>query len=480
MINNENLLINFINKQISTIPANLNSQITRKNKKFKLREEYYEIKRNIDDFLEGEDNNRYIILPGLRGVGKTTIIYQIYEYLLKEKNIKQNQILYLSCDKLNEHFGFKILDVIECFLKEHHNCTLRSLDKEVFLFIDESQYDYNWALSGKIIYDESKKVFMIFTGSSALNLEYNADSARRLLKRNINPLSYSNYLKLKYNFESNPISNGLLNLLTTGKTDKAIPMEKELKPKLYNISGYSDNDWEDFLYYGGFPSSLYEKYPENISEKLVEIIRKVVMTDMNSIDRISNESQINSMRLLNYLALQQPGEISQNKIANYLDSNAVTIKNILDILEKTHLIFHCQPYGSPSKRNKKPWKYYFATSSLRHALNMDIGNIMQDRTAYKGILLENFVASNFFNNKNIKFNIFYDSNKKRNVDFIIQQGFNKPIPVEVGIGKKDKKQISYAIKKYNANYGIIISTTTTSIKKEENIIYLPPKTFSFL
>ena len=96
MINNENLLINFINKQISTIPANLNSQITRKNKKFKLREEYYEIKRNIDDFLEGEDNNRYIILPGLRGVGKTTLIYQIYEYLLKEKNIKQNQILYLS------------------------------------------------------------------------------------------------------------------------------------------------------------------------------------------------------------------------------------------------------------------------------------------------------------------------------------------------------------------------------------------------
>ena len=166
MINNENLLINFINKQISTIPTNLNSQITRKNKKFKLREEYYEIKRNVDDFLEGEDNNRYIILTGLRGVGKKTLIYQIYEYLLKEKNIKQNQILYLSCEKLNEHFGFKILDVIECFLKEHHNCTLRSLDKEIFLFIDESQYDYNWALSGKIIYDESKKVFMIFTGSS--------------------------------------------------------------------------------------------------------------------------------------------------------------------------------------------------------------------------------------------------------------------------------------------------------------------------
>ena len=48
------------------------------------------------------------------------------------------------------------------------------------------------------------------------------------------------------------------------------------------------------------------------------------------------------------------------------------------------------------------------------------------------------------------------------------------------MGKKKKRQIASAIERYNADYGIIISNTTKTIVKKDNIIYLPPKTFSFL
>lgn len=48
------------------------------------------------------------------------------------------------------------------------------------------------------------------------------------------------------------------------------------------------------------------------------------------------------------------------------------------------------------------------------------------------------------------------------------------------MGKKTKKQIASAIERYKADYGIIISNTTKNIEKKDNIIYLPPKTFSFL
>ncbi|MBE6493957.1 MAG: ATP-binding protein [Methanosphaera stadtmanae] len=479
----EEEILNFINNEITNIPITINNKIMRKNKKFEYREEFYEIKGYIDDFLEGENNNRYILLPGLRGVGKTTIIYQLYNYLLKDKNIKQNQILYLSCEKLNERFEFKILDVIDTFLKYHHNSTLRTLNKEIFLFIDESQYDYNWALSGKIIYDESNKIFMIFTGSSALNLEYNADSARRLLKRNITPLNYKQYLKLKYNYDSGNITDSLIKLIFNGDSSDAIKSENKINSSLYNITGYNDNQWDNYLMYGGFPISFYEKDYMNIIERLDAVIKKVIVSDMHKIGNISVDSQVNSIRLLNYLALQKPGEISQNNIANYLNTSSSTIKNILDILEKTHLLFHCEAYGSSSKRSKKSWKYYFATPSLRHALVSNLGNTMKDPMAYKEILLENLVATNFFNltnKRNINFNMFYDDNQKRNVDFVIQQEFNQPIPIEVGIGKKDNKQVKNAIKRYKSEYGIIISNKTTKIKKEDNIISIPIKTFSFL
>jgi predicted AAA+ superfamily ATPase len=112
-----------------------------------------------------------------------------------------------------------------------------------------------------------------------------------------------------------------------------------------------------------------------------------------------------------------------------------------------------------------------------------IGNTMINQIPYQGVLFENLVASSFFNLRihgDISFNTYYDDNKKKNVDFIIQQEFNRPIPVEVSVGKKDKKQVLNAINRYNSDYGIIISNTTQSIKKENEIIYLPLKTFSFL
>ncbi len=51
-----------------------------------------------------------MVLPGLRGIGKTTLILQAYEYLLKEKNILPNNILYISFDDL-KHFHFYNLNI---------------------------------------------------------------------------------------------------------------------------------------------------------------------------------------------------------------------------------------------------------------------------------------------------------------------------------------------------------------------------------
>ena len=77
---------------------------------------------------------------------------------------------------------------------------------------------------------------------------------------------------------------------------------------------------------------------------------------------------------------------------------------------------------------------------------------------YIGSLIENCIASSLFilKQKSIKhFGIFFDDDK-RNVDFLINTIEGVVIPVEVGVGKKSKKQISKAIRKYNSSYGIII------------------------
>ena len=106
-----------------------------------------------------------------------------------------------------------------------------------------------------------------------------------------------------------------------------------------------------------------------------------------------------------------------------------------------------------------------------------------DQKDYEGVLLENLVASSLYNLSYTGdfplYDIYYDE-KRKGVDFVVQKHFQKPVPIEVGIGKKDYSQIKYAIRRLDADYGIIISNKTHNIIKEDNIISIPPKTFSLL
>ena len=477
------LILNFINENSSTMPYVLKDKLIKNDKKLNYRFEFEEIKDSINDFLDGNVLNRFIVLPGIRGVGKTTLLYQAYYYLLNEKHILPEQIIYISCDDLNNLVECNIREIVDIYLNNQFNTTLRLMDKELFLLIDESQYDKNWSMAGKIIYDRSEKIFMVFTGSSALNLEYNADAARRMFKRVITPLNYNEHLKLKYNYSNKDIGNSLVNLILNGEDQNAIKYEKEVNRNLINTVEYNSTDWKEYLKYGGFPILAHNINFRRLSSNIVDMVEKVVNTDMVAIKNFTFENQTNSNRILRYLALQNAGDLSQNNLAKYLKTSQANVKNILDILEKTHLIFSIEAYGTSSKRMKKTKKYYFATSSIRNALSINSGNTIKDIKQYEGILLENHVASILFNFKqrgNNYFTLYYDANKKRNVDFILQQDFKNPVPIEVGRGKKDKKQIIHAINNYGADYGIIVSDTTTNIEKEDNIIYIPPRTFSFL
>ena len=72
----DDVIYNYLIKQLSEMPMLLN----RKNIKFNNRNEFDKVKLMIDSFLDGESEERFFVLPGIRGVGKTTILYQCYEY----------------------------------------------------------------------------------------------------------------------------------------------------------------------------------------------------------------------------------------------------------------------------------------------------------------------------------------------------------------------------------------------------------------
>ena len=127
-----------------------------------------------------------------------------------------------------------IFNTVNYYIETYHNTTIDAVSYPIFFLVDEAQYDKDWAFNGKLVFDASKNIFMIFSGSSALKLSNNPDAARRLLNIPIYPLTYSQHLKLKYGNFKNDISDSIIKMVFNGETQDSAEIERRI------INIYSD------------------------------------------------------------------------------------------------------------------------------------------------------------------------------------------------------------------------------------------------
>lgn len=445
------------------------------------RDLFFELKNYLDKFIEKPNQNKFFVVPGLRGVGKSTIIYQLYDYLINTKEIPDNSVLLLDLEQLKYEKNLNIIDYFNVFIKEI-NEEYYLTDEPLFIFVDESQYDTKWDSAGKLVYDEHINVFMIFTGSNALNLSYSADAARRLKKRELYPLSFLEYLEIKYGVDlSNNLKDIIYKAILSGNIDETVEIEKKIQLKLLKeIPANINLEWEKYIQYGNLPFGINDN-PLDIIQETLDINDRIIEKDFLLISSLNKKTRKSAFPLIKQLAMQKPGPTNNNSLANMLDIDSKTVKKLLETLENTELIYHIESYGSSANREKKSYEYYFLATQIKAAYFLNNGDVTNNYREYLGILLENLMATSLYKLQMTKkqgFGVYYDS-RKGGVDFIIKSLNRKPVPIEVGIGKKNKKQIIKAMKKYKADYGIVISNKTDHIIKEDNIIFVPIETFSY-
>ena len=468
---------------LKTTPKLLNKKLKPNNKELNKKEEYYYFKNEIDNFLKEDTNNRLFIMTGLRGVGKTTILYQLYDYLNNELNISNNRILYLDLERLKDFTPFNLLNYLDIFIKDI-NEEYYLEDERIFIFVDETQYADNWDSVGKIIFDETTNVFLIFTGLDTLTLNKSNATSRRSLKKEVHSLNFSQYLNLKYNqvFPLN-LKDEFINVLFQGETEGYEKIEKNIILNNFTkLRRETKKEWMDYIQFGNFPSTLNSQ-KEYAIQLTLENKDKIIEKDMLSISSFNKKNIQLAHSILNILAIQKPGDISLTKLANILDISKKTVNDLLFSLKQTNVIFNIGIYGSIAKRERKTYKYYFTSTQIKSSICLNSGLVSRNSMEHIGYLAEDLVASTLFRikkEKNDTFGIYYDTKEDNNVDFIVNTLSGKNIPIEVGNGNKNKKQIKSAINRYGADYGIVISNKTPTIKKEGNVIFLPLTTFSLI
>lgn len=455
------------------------------------RSPYANIEKYVRKFLSADGSNsepleRWLVLPGLRGTGKTTIVFQIYDYLINYTNVNKEDVLYLPANEVKNYLGTGIREVILQFIRDIHRTTLVELDKKIFVLIDEAHFDKNWDETIAVLYNKTvgkNNLFFIVTGSSSIALEMSTDSVRRKIKRSIFPMNFQEYLKLKYDFYPPGKTADLIRDVVFNGPNAALGrfsgIETNLHKKLLDLPKSADIELEDFIYSGGFPFSL-NMQPFLTYERVAELVDKIVCDDLSQYYNFKIENRTDIIKILMFLALKPPGEVSQQKLAMNLGISSARVNQTLDALERTHLIISIKPYQGAKGIVRDAWKYYFLSPTIKASLLYKYGKFdRSDRVMY-GELVENLVASYFFRMmKTIDkpTGIFYDPGRE-GADFLLTYG-EKVIPVEVCCGKKDKKQTHRTGKRIKkVKHKIIISNEEKS-KQEEDVFYIPLKTFLF-
>lgn len=444
---------------------------------------FIRVEKLINDFIGGEKEVRMVSIPGLRGVGKTTLLAQLF---LQFFSRYPKDMLYISTDQIVNELGADLYSVFEEYQKIL-GVPFEKLDRNLFIFIDEIHFDKKWTAALKSIYDRSKKIFVICTGSSALSLQSTTDLARRVVFEKLYPMSFTEYLLLKTKYES--VKNKTVTikfpvkglkeaikqtLFYSSSADECFPQLAGLKTQVNEYwFGIDSLEIDRYLRFGTMPYALTIKGEERMHILTNQQIDRVVERDLPELGKFDAATLATIKNIL--LLIAGSGEVSVTNLSHILKGiSIVTLINVLETLEKAEMLIRVYPYGSIYKKVRKPSKYHFMTPAIRYALL----TIVEGESAFvnhKGWYLEDIVGLFLYQefSQKLASPIFYDA-ARGGADFILAFPDRK-IPIEIGYGKKDIDQAVSTLGKIKGRYGLVVCDS--DLTKEGEIVKVPLRYF---
>jgi uncharacterized protein len=365
----------------------------------------------------------FSILIGARQTGKSTLLRQLFDFLVYHDNkaillnLERQDVL----NELNEspEAVFKYLPLQE--------------NERIFILIDEVQYLKNPTNFLKLLYDEyNNRIKIIATGSSAfyIDTQFKDSLAGRKKIFELKTLDFKEFLLFKNRQD-------ILDVLSNFENN--IEFKSTLENQIWTLV-------DEYINYGGYPAVVLETSSQLKIERLAELRDSFVKRDILEAN-IQDEEKF--YKLMIVLASQTGNLLNINELSNTLRISNHHLENYVYILQKCFHISLIRPfYQNLRKELTKMPKFYFNDLGLRNVLINYFAPIEQ-RTD-KGSILENFVYLQLiekYDTNKIKFWRTADGNE---VDFVIQESFNKGKAIEAKFNAYESKINKY--KKFMEEY----------------------------
>ncbi len=442
-----------------------------------------------------EEIEKINLLSGIRGVGKTTVLAQLYyapKFIPSSKRLNYKNVISQNYEKIYldvSRLAAESISLTEFFnyYQEINNVRFVDLRKKLLILLDEVHYDEKWGLFLKNIFDATKNhknILVIATGSSTLRIKLNPDLSRRSISEELYPLKFNEYAILKYEstlkkvaYPVRGLSDNLIEAVLVSKDAKEL--FEFYRNKQNEISRYFSklppDAEQDYLFFGGFPFVLRLKNKKSIIFELVSgVIDKLITKDLLEMRRFSSETISKIKDLLYLIASSDSTDI--DKLCNTLKLDYRPVRAVLDALVQSGILVEIKSYGQKFVRVRKPIKFLFISPSLRISI---LNGILPPEI--KGKILEDYLVLIFwkdFRKKEKKYGsieIMHDSSSG-GADFVLRIGKEKKVIIEVGFRKEDEgiRQIENTGKTIGGyDYGIIVSRKGNLELVNDKIIKIP-------
>ncbi len=359
---------------------------------------------------------RAVLLSGARQIGKTTLMLQAVDALLRA-GVPPANILYATFD----HPLLKLAG-IDAVLDAWREREPKAEGLE-YVFLDEAQFIRDWATWVKHQVDFQKRRRIAFTGSAMPLVEAGQESGvGRWHTLRLTTLSFYEYLKIKnLSLPSLPQIKSLRELFDWSPTDFYRATEAAV-----SYVGH----FHEYLVRGGFPQTAQVESITQAQRLLREdIIDKVLKRDMTALFGVRRVLDLEHTFL--YLCLRDGGLLDMVDLCANLEVKRPTAQNFIELLEATHLIYRLPPFGYGKDVLRARFKIYLADAAIAPAVMLKGKAILEDPTAL-GVATETAVFKHLFARyyaRNVRFS-YWRGKKDHEVDLVAEVD-GQIIPFEV-------------------------------------------------
>lgn len=298
-----------------------------------------------------------IALVGVRRSGKSTLVRQTINYLIRDMDVSPRNILFLNLE--NPQFSRHRTDV--SYLERAYDDYLKLVAPvgPVYCCLDEVHFFPEWQVFVKAKYEQQNIKFIV-TGSNShlLTSEFITLLSGRAMPVEVYPFSFLEFIA----------ANGLVISDMVAEARQRNRLRKLL---------------DDYLRFGGFPETSTVDAQATKNEILVMYARNILYQDIAP--RFSIKKAVDLENLFFYLASNIASLYSFNKLAALVGLNDKTVKEYLGYFSDAYLLFTLDSFAySVKEQIKSPKKVYAIDTGMAGAVGFSFSENF-------GHLLENLV-----------------------------------------------------------------------------------------